>query len=165
MAAKAGVQNGRWGIGVAVADYDNDGWPDLYVSNFRWNRLYHNNHNGTFSDVAVKAGVALGNWSTGATWGDCDGDGIVTTWIVISTSGCRRSTQSPSFSIGLLRFRLRLPLRCPCPNAPCPFGLVISGGAQQKSVCRKLHVARSRCGPACSIQVRRAFTASLYKAS
>jgi hypothetical protein len=60
---------------VAVGDYDNDGWPDLYVSNFGKNRLYHNNHDGTFTDVAEKAGVALGNWSTGATFGDYDGDG------------------------------------------------------------------------------------------
>ena len=75
VAAKAGVTNDRWGVGVAVGDYDNDGWPDLYVTNFGKNRLYHNNHNGTFTDVAVKAGVVLGNWSTGATWGDYDGDG------------------------------------------------------------------------------------------
>jgi hypothetical protein len=73
--AKAGVANDRWGFGVAIADYDNDGWPDIYVSNFGKNRLYHNNHDGTFTDVAEKAGVALGNWSTGATWGDYDGDG------------------------------------------------------------------------------------------
>jgi hypothetical protein len=75
VAEKAGVANERWGFGVAVADYDNDGWPDIYVSNFGKNRLYHNNHNGTFTDVAEKAGVTLGNWSTGATWGDYDGDG------------------------------------------------------------------------------------------
>ena len=75
VAAKAGVTNERWGFGVAVADYDNDGWPDIYVTNFGKNRLYHNNHDGTFTDVAEKAGVTLGNWSTGATWGDYDGDG------------------------------------------------------------------------------------------
>jgi len=75
IAEKAGVTNDRWGFGVAIADYDNDGWPDIYVTNFGKNRLYHNNHNGTFTDVAEKAGVALGNWSTGATWGDYDGDG------------------------------------------------------------------------------------------
>ncbi len=75
VAAKALVTNDRWGIGVAIADYDNDGWPDIYVSNFGKNRLYHNNHDGTFTDVAEKAGVTLGNWSTGATWGDYDGDG------------------------------------------------------------------------------------------
>jgi len=75
VAAKAGVTNDRWGFGVAIADYDNDGWPDIFVSNFGKNRLYHNNHNGTFTDVAEKAGVTLGNWSTGSTWGDYDGDG------------------------------------------------------------------------------------------
>jgi enediyne biosynthesis protein E4 len=75
VAEKAGVTNNRWGTGVAIADFDNDGWPDIYVSNFGKNRLYHNNHDGTFTDVAEKAGVTLGNWSSGATWGDYDGDG------------------------------------------------------------------------------------------
>jgi hypothetical protein len=75
VAEKAGVANQRWGFGAAIADYDNDGWPDIYVSNFGKNRLYHNNHDGTFTDVAEKTGVTLGNWSTGATWGDYDGDG------------------------------------------------------------------------------------------
>ncbi len=75
VAAQAGVTNDRWGMGVAIADYDNDGWPDIYVTNWGKNRLYHNNHDGTFTDLAEKAGVTLGNWSSGATWGDCDGDG------------------------------------------------------------------------------------------
>jgi enediyne biosynthesis protein E4 len=74
---KAGVANERWGFGVAVADYDNDGWPDIYVSNYGKNRLYHNNHDGTFTDVAEKAGVALSGWSTGPTWGDYDRDGLL----------------------------------------------------------------------------------------
>src|SRR3981189_3489686 len=74
---KAGVANERWGFGVAVADYDNDGWPDIYVANYGRNRLYHNNHDGTFTDVAEKAGVALGTWSTGPTWGDYDHDGLL----------------------------------------------------------------------------------------
>ncbi len=73
--AKAGVANERWGFGVAIGDFDNDGWPDIFVANFGKNRLYHNNHDGTFTDVAEKAGVTLGNWSDGATWGDYDGDG------------------------------------------------------------------------------------------
>ena len=72
---KAGVANERWGFGVAVGDYDNDGWPDIYVANFGSNRLFHNNHDGTFTDIAVKAGVTLGGWSTGPTWGDYDHDG------------------------------------------------------------------------------------------
>jgi hypothetical protein len=82
VAAKAGVRNDRWGLGVAVGDYDNDGWPDLYVTNLGTNRLYHNNHDGTFTDVAEKAGVALDSGDanvvgdhTGVTFGDYDGDG------------------------------------------------------------------------------------------
>jgi enediyne biosynthesis protein E4 len=74
---KAGVANERWGFGVAVGDYDNDGWPDIYVANFGKNRLYHNNHDGTFTDVAEKAGIALGGWSAGPTWGDYDHDGLL----------------------------------------------------------------------------------------
>ena len=74
---KAGVANERWGFGVAVGDYDNDGWPDIYVANYGKNRLYHNNHDGTFTDVAEKAGVLLGGWSTGPTWGDYDRDGLL----------------------------------------------------------------------------------------
>jgi len=74
---KSGVGNERWGMGIAVGDFDNDGWPDIYVSNFGKNRLYHNNHNGTFTDVAETAGATLGGWSTGATWGDYDHDGYL----------------------------------------------------------------------------------------
>ena len=74
---KAGVANERWGFGVAVGDYDNDGWPDIYVANYGKNRLYHNNHDGTFTDVAEKAGVALGGWSAGPTWGDYDHDSLL----------------------------------------------------------------------------------------
>ena len=77
VALQAGVTNDRWGFGVAVGDYDNDGWPDLYVANYGANRLYHNNHDGTFTDVAEKAGVTLGNWSTGPSFGDYDGDGLL----------------------------------------------------------------------------------------
>src|SRR5436305_5269294 len=72
---KAGVANERWGMGVAVGDYDNDGWPDLYAGNFGVSRLYHNNGNGTFTDVADKLNVARKGWSTGASFGDYDGDG------------------------------------------------------------------------------------------
>jgi enediyne biosynthesis protein E4 len=72
---KAGVANERWGMGVAVGDYDNDGREDIYVSNFGVSRLYHNNGDGTFTDVADKLGVARKGWSTGASWGDYDGDG------------------------------------------------------------------------------------------
>src|SRR5689334_13683760 len=72
---KAGVANNRWGMGVAVADYDNDGFPDIFVSNYGISRLYHNNGDGTFTDVAPKLGVDVRGWSTGATFGDYDRDG------------------------------------------------------------------------------------------
>jgi len=72
---KAGVANERWGFGVTIGDYDNDGHPDIYVSNFGVSRLYRNNGNGTFTDVAEKVGVARKGWSTGATFGDYDRDG------------------------------------------------------------------------------------------
>jgi enediyne biosynthesis protein E4 len=72
---RAGVANERWGFGVAIGDYDNDGRPDMYVGNFDVSRLYHNNGDGTFTDVAEKLGVARKGWSTGATFGDYDRDG------------------------------------------------------------------------------------------
>ncbi len=75
---KAGVacgQMGHFGMGAAAGDYDRDGWQDLYVTNYGRNVLFHNNGNGTFTDVTDKAGVAAPNWSTCATWFDYDGDG------------------------------------------------------------------------------------------
>jgi hypothetical protein len=73
--AAAGVDNRRWGQGVCAGDFDNDGWPDLFVTNFGRSRLYRNNANGTFTDVAEAAGVAVEKWSTGCAFGDYDGDG------------------------------------------------------------------------------------------
>lgn len=72
---KAGVANERWGTAVTVGDFDNDGHPDMYVSNFGVSRLYRNNGNGTFTDVAERLGTARKGWSTGASFGDYDGDG------------------------------------------------------------------------------------------
>ena len=74
---KAGVacgQMGHFGMGAAAADYDADGWQDLYVTNYGTNVLFHNNGNGTFTNVTDKAGVAAPNWSTCATWFDYDND-------------------------------------------------------------------------------------------
>ena len=72
---KARVAGGRFGMGVAAADYDGDGYVDLYITNYGPNILYHNNGDGTFTDVTEKAGVAAPGWSTNATWFDFDNDG------------------------------------------------------------------------------------------
>lgn len=71
----AGLQSSNWGMGVAVGDYDNDGWPDLYISNYGPNILHRNNGDGTFSDVTREAGVGTGRWSSSAAFADYDGDG------------------------------------------------------------------------------------------
>ena len=74
--AKAGLARCGWGFGVAVGDYDNDGWEDLYVTYLDGAVLYHNNHNGTFTDVTAKAGVGNpAQWGTSAAFGDYDNDG------------------------------------------------------------------------------------------
>jgi len=73
--AKAGIANPGFAMGGAVGDYNNDGWPDIYVTALGGNVLYRNNGDGTFTNVTSKAGVADGRWSTGAAFGDYDGDG------------------------------------------------------------------------------------------
>jgi hypothetical protein len=82
--AKAGIQpNTAFGMGIAVGDFDNDGHDDLFVTNFNGpNVLYHNNGNGTFSNVTAKAGVAGdGQWSASATFLDYDKDGLLDLWV------------------------------------------------------------------------------------
>src|SRR5437667_2873076 len=73
----AGLARKGWGMGVAVADYDNDGLSDIYVTGYGGNALYHNLGNCKFEDVTDKAGVAAGGFSTGAAWADYDRDGRV----------------------------------------------------------------------------------------
>jgi hypothetical protein len=73
----AGLTHKGWGMGVAVADYDNDGLQDIYVTGYGGNALYHNLGNCKFEDVTEKAGVGAGGFSTGAAWADYDRDGRV----------------------------------------------------------------------------------------
>jgi enediyne biosynthesis protein E4 len=76
VSAMAGLAPCNWGYGVAVGDYDNDGWEDLYVTNLNGAVLYHNNHDGTFTDVTTKSGVGnAGRWGTSTAFGDYDNDG------------------------------------------------------------------------------------------
>jgi len=74
---KAGLQGVGYGMGVAVGDYDNDGYEDLFVTAYGGNRLYHNNGNGTFTDVTETAGVGGSGWSSSAAWVDLDNDGLL----------------------------------------------------------------------------------------
>jgi enediyne biosynthesis protein E4 len=71
------IADGNYGMGVAVGDYDNDGYPDIYITNYGKNILYHNNGDGTFTDVSQKAGVAGKGtrWNTGCAFVDYDRDG------------------------------------------------------------------------------------------
>ena len=71
----AGVSGNAYGMGVAVGDYDGDGFPDLFVTQYPHSILYHNNGDGTFTDVTVKAGIACPGWATSAVWFDYDNDG------------------------------------------------------------------------------------------
>src|SRR5436309_230171 len=72
---KAGVAAGGYGMGVAVGDYDADGWPDLYVTQYCRSNQYHNNGNWNFTDVTQKAGLAAPGWASSAVWFDYDNDG------------------------------------------------------------------------------------------
>jgi hypothetical protein len=71
----AGLSGASFGMGVAVGDYDNDGWPDVFVTAYGKSTLYQNNHDGTFRDVTDKAGLATPGWTTSAVWFDYDNDG------------------------------------------------------------------------------------------
>jgi enediyne biosynthesis protein E4 len=92
-AGVTGMPQNQYGMGVAVGDYDNDGHPDLYVTNYGSNTLYRNNGDGTFSDVTARAGVAAGGWSASAGFFDADNDGqldlFVTRYVEWSFKGNR----------------------------------------------------------------------------
>lgn len=80
---RAGLAGAGYGMGVAVGDFDNDGWPDLFLANVNGNQLFHNNRDGTFTDVTVKAGLSGAiyhgrkMWSISAGWFDYNNDGLL----------------------------------------------------------------------------------------
>jgi hypothetical protein len=94
MTERSGVGHDGYGMGVATGDYDNDGFVDLYVTNFGDNVLYHNNGDGTFADVTRAAGVNDGRWSTSAAFLDYDGDGyldlFVANYVDFTVQGSKR---------------------------------------------------------------------------
>jgi len=90
----AHVAGGGYGQGVAVGDYDGDGFPDLYVTQYGRSILYHNNGNGTFTDVTEKAGVAAPGWSSSAAWFDYDNDGKLDLFICQFVEFSRRINKS-----------------------------------------------------------------------
>jgi hypothetical protein len=89
---KAGVCGSYFGMGVAVGDYDNDGWPDIFVTSYGRCILYKNNHDGTFSDVTERAGLATPGWTTSAVWFDYDNDGRLDLFVCsfVDYSGVRK---------------------------------------------------------------------------
>src|SRR6266853_4733033 len=89
---KAGVTGAYFGMGAAVGDYDNDGWPDIFVTAYGKCILYKNNHDGTFKNVTEKAGVATPGWTTSAVWFDYDNDGRLDLFVCsfVDYSGVRK---------------------------------------------------------------------------
>jgi enediyne biosynthesis protein E4 len=78
---KAGISDSMWGMGLAVGDYDNDGWPDLYVTGYGASKLYHNRRDGTFEDVTDRAGVNNRQWGASAAFFDYDNDGYLDLYV------------------------------------------------------------------------------------
>jgi hypothetical protein len=89
---KAGVSGAYFGMGVAVGDYDNDGWPDIFVTSYGKCILYKNNHDGTFTDVTDHACLATPGWTTSAVWFDYDNDGKLDLFVCsfVDYSGVRK---------------------------------------------------------------------------
>ena len=98
--ARSGLTHSCIAMGGAVGDYNNDGWPDLYITCLGGNILYRNNGDGTFTDVTAQAGVTNGGWSTGAAFGDYNNDGfvdlMVTNYVNFNLHNCRRSAAKPT---------------------------------------------------------------------
>ena len=97
--AAAGLTTRGWATGIAVADYDNDGLPDIYVTGYGHNVLYHNLGGCKFSDVTAKAGVGGGGFSAGAAWADYDRDGFVDLYVARYVSTDPRHLPDPQRTV------------------------------------------------------------------
>lgn len=82
LVGRPGASPTGYGMGITVADYDGDAWPDVYVTTFGPNSLYRNNGDGTFSDVTRTAGVGDHSWGASAAWADLDADGLADLYVV-----------------------------------------------------------------------------------
>jgi hypothetical protein len=111
VSAKSGLNFCGWGYGVAIGDYDNDGWEDVYITGFHGSALYHNNHDGTFTDVTAKAGVANpSEWGTSAAFGDYDNDGYLD--LVVADYVDVDMNNLPPFGVGPFCQYRGIPVNC-----------------------------------------------------
>src|SRR5579863_5525827 len=103
---EAGLTRKGWGMGVAVADFDNDGFEDVYVTGFGGSVLYRNKGNCKFEDVTKQAGVDVRGFPTGAAWGDYDRDGLVDLFVLRYTRLDAAQLESPAPSCRFLGLRV-----------------------------------------------------------
>jgi hypothetical protein len=101
---KSGIRPAGYGMGVAVGDYDNDGFPDIYLTGLGWAQMWHNNGDGTFSDVTQKTGTANPHWGVSATFFDYDRDGFLDLYVgnylnfsFASAKPCRTASGEPDY--------------------------------------------------------------------
>jgi len=105
----AGLTVKGWGMGIAVGDFDNDGLPDLYVTGYGHNVLYHNLGNCKFEDVTKKAGLDVGGFSTGAAWADYDRDGLLDLFVARYVHTDVHHLPDPAKSLGFKGVLVELP--------------------------------------------------------
>src|SRR5208283_1105113 len=105
----AGLTTKGYGMAIAVGDYDNDGLPDLYITGYGHNVLYHNLGNCKFEDVTKKAGLEVGGFSTGAAWADYDRDGLLDLFVARYVKTDPRHPPDPSKSRGYKGVLVELP--------------------------------------------------------